>query len=412
MTSFNDYPIDEARMLLAGYLEGRLSSDQVAVVQTWLEFSPQARRELIALKRLMTGLRKDPTVFCPETWQLSVYADAGIDPTGEIKRHLKSCSRCRTELDELVSAGSTQFMPESLFQRVSSEIPVSVQTDTEAQHTGFSRSLRTTIPEVLNRIVSGLKTVRLGTLPTAAVSAAVVVMIGTALLLVTTQYADWTRVARERPIPNQSGEPDDHRVSSGEIHHAPSETPSGRSEGRMAQAPATEYSEELDTAPYTPGPEEYTQSRGPESKRDVIGVMDGGGAGPGRDEMPSSSGSVRAPELGPVAGPGASESYTEILSAVQSAVRDDSGTATIELLKLLNEKSSRLSSNELRAIADKIETEMEEPQAQSLPDSVKQVLKSVSKAGDSGSADAVLQHVKASLELMRRRFESIDTILE
>jgi anti-sigma factor RsiW len=412
MTSFNDYPIDEARMLLAGYLEGRLTSDQVAVVQSWLEFSPQARHELTALKRLMTGLRKDPTVFCPETWQLSVYADAGIDPTGEIKRHLKSCSRCRTELDELVAAGSSKFMPESLFQRVRREVPVTVPTDTEAQDTGFGRSVRTTIPEVLNRIVSGLKTVRLGTIPTAAVSAAVVVLIGAAVLLVTAQYTDWTREARERYVPDRPEVSDEHRMSAEEIHQIPSATPSDRSEARMAQAPAAEYSEEPTTSPYVAGPGVNTSSQGMPSETDVIGVIEGGGAGHGQEEVPEPSGSGRAPGFGPVAGTGASESYTEILSAVRSAVRDDSGTATIDLLKLLNEKSSRLSPNELRAIADKIEAEMEEPQAQSLPDSIKQVLKSVSNAGDSGSAEAVLQHVKASLELMRRRFESIDAILE
>lgn len=123
MNTSEDQSAQTRRELLVRYLEYLSTEKERAEVEVLLESSEETSREMREIRRLMTVLRENPRLFCPDPLQLSDYAETGEDPTGEISEHLRECVLCQEEVKSLKTSCDKDAMPAQLLQRVMRELP-------------------------------------------------------------------------------------------------------------------------------------------------------------------------------------------------------------------------------------------------------------------------------------------------
>lgn len=120
MKRLKDYSTEELRTLLLEHLEGALSPEEEREVLRLLQESPEASRELEALKRLVHTLETDKTVFCPDLAAISEFVSTGHDPSGTIAGHLKECPSCREEAESIKSFRPAATIPPKIWNAVRS----------------------------------------------------------------------------------------------------------------------------------------------------------------------------------------------------------------------------------------------------------------------------------------------------
>lgn len=111
---------DEAlRLCLLRYLEGTMTPVEREDVERELCASPEAARELKALKAMMDVLATDPTLFCPDLAEIAEFLDTGHDPDRRLTRHLEQCAACSEHARTLGAARPVAGLPPEIWAKVS-----------------------------------------------------------------------------------------------------------------------------------------------------------------------------------------------------------------------------------------------------------------------------------------------------
>ena len=102
---------DEHGELFSAYLDGQLTSDEVAIVSDLLEGDESAMEEFMALRSIRTSLRLLPEFEVPAALlpdghlgdRLSAYLDGELLTLEHrrVTKHLVDCADCRAELQDL-----------------------------------------------------------------------------------------------------------------------------------------------------------------------------------------------------------------------------------------------------------------------------------------------------------------------
>ena len=86
------------RGLLLQYLEDLLPREERDALKQHVHGCSECSSELGELESMITRLRNNKTVFCPESWELHEWLQTGNDPEGRIQSHAEKCPHCAEEL--------------------------------------------------------------------------------------------------------------------------------------------------------------------------------------------------------------------------------------------------------------------------------------------------------------------------
>jgi len=122
---FSDHP-DE---LLLPYVEHGLSPEEYASVREHLDGCPQCSDQLEDLRRVVSVLRTEKGVFCPEPWSLYEFAVKGADPGQTLSKHLETCGACREEVQVLrASLERPERLGDDVWAQIQERLPRTAST--------------------------------------------------------------------------------------------------------------------------------------------------------------------------------------------------------------------------------------------------------------------------------------------
>lgn len=116
--SVTEHPDD----LLLPYLEGRLTSQEKAVVEDHLRTCGRCMLEVEELGRLVGALSEKKRAFCPSASTLFDAAKSREEPPAEMGLHLSECAACREEFLGYQKA-AREAMPRDLWRKIEVRVP-------------------------------------------------------------------------------------------------------------------------------------------------------------------------------------------------------------------------------------------------------------------------------------------------
>ena len=102
--------------LLLPYIEGRLDSDQKAMIEEHLSTCDECRTVKEQLAETVDLLKTNREVFCPEPWQVYELVHYGRDPDGTVVRHLEQCSECNEVAGSVAEKLPAEQIPPAVLQ--------------------------------------------------------------------------------------------------------------------------------------------------------------------------------------------------------------------------------------------------------------------------------------------------------
>lgn len=133
-TELDDHPQD---MLLA-YLEGALSGEKTAMLETHINICDQCSAELNSVGTLLEILKTERDIFCPEPWELYEFIESGNDPEGRLAEHLEKCPLCRSDVADYGEAAMQKSLPSAIKNELKKVFPKPARRGISKASNGFT----------------------------------------------------------------------------------------------------------------------------------------------------------------------------------------------------------------------------------------------------------------------------------
>ncbi len=113
--------------LLLPYVEDLIAPADRAGVEEHLSTCQECTARVEGLREMISALRENKRAFCPEPWQLHVFAQSGEDLHGTISTHVDDCPFCSEDLRAWKGAALEERMPSELWGRLRQRLPEPAQ---------------------------------------------------------------------------------------------------------------------------------------------------------------------------------------------------------------------------------------------------------------------------------------------
>lgn len=104
--------------LLLAYLEDALSPEQKLQVDRHVSSCERCSSELQELGGITAALKNNRQVFCPDSSVIHEFVETGRDPEGAVSTHVKVCPTCFALAEALRTEPASEKMPTQLWERV------------------------------------------------------------------------------------------------------------------------------------------------------------------------------------------------------------------------------------------------------------------------------------------------------
>ena len=121
-TSISADHIGDLRFL---YLEDMIDQETKTKVEDHLLTCSDCRSEIQELRNLMTTLRENKEMLCPEPWELFDYARGAEHKLA--LNHVSQCPNCQRQLEEFNEKSGDSLIPDSIWNEVKKSIGQNVR---------------------------------------------------------------------------------------------------------------------------------------------------------------------------------------------------------------------------------------------------------------------------------------------